>query len=255
MTIPFNHDPEVWQLTDTHGDRALRFVLEIFCLLDKKNNYLEITLPLMKSLARTLRQSLAKCWRILGQMLANGWLIVLKTFEDGSPSAVMGRNYAEYHRSRGRNGDELGTNSKQIGPDLVGKGREGSSLTLNSSLTSSEEEARLREQKEKKGAQSRTPKKEKVAHVAEDCAQNFELFWQAMPARNGKKVEKPEAARKFETLSPSDQVTIIQAAANYANSERARAGVGIKDPHRFIKSGKGDTPWRDWTEPEARPPA
>ena len=153
-----NYDPEVWALTEEFGDRALRFVLEIFSLLDQKNNYLMITPHLMKSLARTLRQSLAKCWRILGQMVANGWLIVLKTFADGSPSAVSARNYMEFHRSRIRNGDEKVPKLSQIGADLVGKGREGSSLTL----TSSEEEERLREQKEKKGLQGDPLKKEKA---------------------------------------------------------------------------------------------
>lgn len=80
--------------------------------------------------------------------------------------------------------------------------------------------------------------------------QGFEEFWKSYPARNGKRVGKPEAQRKFSALSPPDRKLVLVAARNYAVSELVQKGVGIKDPHRFLQNGKKDEPWRDWITPE-----
>jgi hypothetical protein len=79
---------------------------------------------------------------------------------------------------------------------------------------------------------------------------DFEKFWKSYPARNGKRVGKPEAQRKFEALSLQDRELAIVAARNYAASELVQKGVGVKDPHRFLQNGKQDQPWRDWITPE-----
>ena len=78
----------------------------------------------------------------------------------------------------------------------------------------------------------------------------FEEFWEVYPKRNGKRVGKPEAERKFRSLGPADRQLVLTAARNYGNSELVRKGVGIKDPHRFLQNGKGDQPWREWLTPE-----
>ena len=78
----------------------------------------------------------------------------------------------------------------------------------------------------------------------------FEEFWKSYPARNGKRVGKPETKRKFEVLSLQDRELVLVATRNYAASELVQKGVGIKDPHRFLQNGKKDEPWRDWITPE-----
>ena len=110
-----NRDPEVWEITDQYGDRSLRFILEIFSLIDRHENRLPITDKLMATLSRMLRQSLAKCWLILGQMLAKHWLIADETSADGRPTIVSARNYADYHRKRSEIREKLETKSEQIG--------------------------------------------------------------------------------------------------------------------------------------------
>jgi len=75
-------------------------------------------------------------------------------------------------------------------------------------------------------------------------------FWDAYPARNGKKLEKDETERRFNKLSDEDQELAIKAATHYAASAQVREGIGIRDPKRFIRDGKGNEPWRDWLEPE-----
>jgi hypothetical protein len=68
----------------------------------------------------------------------------------------------------------------------------------------------------------------------------FELFWDAYPARNGKKAGKQEAKDKFFTLKESDYLEIIQNAKNYGiNNEYP------KDPARFLKNNF----WKDWSTP------
>lgn len=78
----------------------------------------------------------------------------------------------------------------------------------------------------------------------------FEEFWLAFPSRNGRKLGKPQAFDKFLALDEQNQVKIIISAKNYRVSQRVQENIGIVDPHRFIKSGKGYEPWKDWLEPE-----
>ncbi len=78
----------------------------------------------------------------------------------------------------------------------------------------------------------------------------FVEFWENYPRRNGKRVGKPAAQRKFRSLNHEDRLLVSGAARHYANSELVRKGVGIMDPHRFLLNGKDDQPWRDWITPE-----
>jgi len=92
-----NDDPEMWEFTEKFGDRSLRFVLEIFILLDKKENDLLVTDELIKTISRRVRQTVAKCWRQLRHMLTAGWLQCGDGVVTNSPMRVSARNYAEYH--------------------------------------------------------------------------------------------------------------------------------------------------------------
>ncbi|SLM46775.1 protein of unknown function [Nitrospira japonica] len=82
--------------------------------------------------------------------------------------------------------------------------------------------------------------------------QAFGEFWNLYPTRNGKKLGRTDALKKFCRLTPTDQTLLLTAVKNYASSGDVVQGVGIADPHRWIQKGTGKTqvePWRDWIEP------
>ncbi len=74
----------------------------------------------------------------------------------------------------------------------------------------------------------------------------FLEFWNIYPCRNGRKIGKSEAQRKFFLLSAKHRPLLIQATKNYVNSQDVKNGIGIKDPHRFIKDGYGGERWREY---------
>jgi hypothetical protein len=78
----------------------------------------------------------------------------------------------------------------------------------------------------------------------------FDRFWETYPTRDGKRLGKGEAMRKFRALAPADRQLVLVATRHYAASSQVRKGIGIKDPHRFLRSGKGDEPWREWLTPD-----
>lgn len=82
-------------------------------------------------------------------------------------------------------------------------------------------------------------------------AHEFEEFWHLYPMRNGKRLEKPEAIKKFHALTPEDRWLVLVAVRHYATSELVEKGVGIKDAHRWLRN-RNHEPWRDWIEPEQR---
>ena len=89
------------------------------------------------------------------------------------------------------------------------------------------------------------------ASSSNSYSENFTNFWNSYPSRKGKKPEKGRTQKLFLDLSEEDQLLAIQAAQNFAKSERTMAGVGIRDPKRFLKDAEGYEFWREWIEPEA----
>jgi hypothetical protein len=80
----------------------------------------------------------------------------------------------------------------------------------------------------------------------------FVEFWKLYPMRNGKRLGKPEALKKWNGLNAEDRRQVLIAVQHYAKSELVLKNIGIKDPHRWLRSGKDDEPWRDWIGPEVR---
>jgi len=71
--------------------------------------------------------------------------------------------------------------------------------------------------------------------------EKFDIFWGAYPKRNGKKVGKQAAQRKFEKIPVADLDRVIANARNYGiNNDYP------KDPERFLK----DDFWKDWETPQ-----
>jgi hypothetical protein len=73
---------------------------------------------------------------------------------------------------------------------------------------------------------------------------DFEEVWNVLPARNGRKLERSQALKKYVSLPLKDRAAILTAATNYANSKQVKCGIGIKDPKRFLNN------WKDWYDDE-----
>ena len=76
ITQGFNDDPEAWELTDQFGDRSIRLWIEILRIMEETGNQWRMVDGWSASLSRKVRQSPANVQRIVGWMLAKGWLIV-----------------------------------------------------------------------------------------------------------------------------------------------------------------------------------
>lgn len=79
-------------------------------------------------------------------------------------------------------------------------------------------------------------------------------FWNPYPLRKGRKLGKPEALKKWLALSEEDRPKVSTALKHYAASPDIQDGIGIKDPHRWLRNKDGE-PWRDWLEPVAAQPS
>lgn len=121
--------------------------------------------------------------------------------------------------------------------------REGAGAAPESSSESSEESS-----KEVMGGirKKRVPR----PSITPELQQEFDRAWQLFPERNGKRLGKSEALRKFCKMSPDERSLLITAIQNFSGSELVRKGIGIKDFHRFLQNGSGDHPWREWLVPE-----
>lgn len=77
------------------------------------------------------------------------------------------------------------------------------------------------------------------------AAARFAEFWEAYPARRGKKLGKSAARSAFRHLSDEDQTLAMTASRNYGASDTAKRGFA-RDAKRFFEGGF----WRDWITPE-----
>ena len=103
-----NDDPEVWELTDMFGDRAIRIHLEVFATLDKTENEWRLTGQWLAGLSRKVRQQPATVRRVIDWMLIRGWLIAKESASDGHTTILSARNYLKYHKRREPRSAELG---------------------------------------------------------------------------------------------------------------------------------------------------
>ena len=98
-----NSDPQVWELTDTFGDRAIRTWLEILAILDREKNKWKLVDGWETVISRKVRQSPATVSRIVGWMLANGWLIAGQLLANGQPEVLSAPKFAKFHKLRSEN--------------------------------------------------------------------------------------------------------------------------------------------------------
>jgi hypothetical protein len=93
-----NLDPDVWELTEEFGDRALRTWLQILVFLDRSENRWRMTGESLKNLSRIVRQQSASISRQVLWMISSGWLAILERSADGSPAILMSPNWVKYNR-------------------------------------------------------------------------------------------------------------------------------------------------------------
>ena len=86
----------------------------------------------------------------------------------------------------------------------------------------------------------------KETKLKETKEKEFLSFWNLYPSRNGKKVEKGVCLKMFKDLKNDDLPKIIDAVKNYSCSRQVQAGIGIRDPKRFLRNDF----WKDWIVPE-----
>lgn len=85
-------------------------------------------------------------------------------------------------------------------------------------------------------------------------------FWDFYPERGGKKIGKQVAFEKWSALPEEDRPKVSIAVKHYAASPDVQNGVGIRDAHRWLRSGGKDhngrpiEPWREWLEPATAQP-
>ena len=73
---------------------------------------------------------------------------------------------------------------------------------------------------------------------------SFDEFWKVYPARQGKKLERGEALKKFQELKVDEIPLVLKAAKNYADDQGVKNGIGIRDPKRFFINDF----WKDWVD-------
>lgn len=88
-----NQDPEVWQLTDKFGDRALRVWLEMLSIGDRNDGLVGMTQDaIITAVSYKVRCKRTKVVLVFSWITTQRWLV----FDDGFRLA----KYAKYHRTR-----------------------------------------------------------------------------------------------------------------------------------------------------------
>lgn len=79
---------------------------------------------------------------------------------------------------------------------------------------------------------------------------SFSQFWDLSPERHGKKRLKKEAKDYWlKHITNGKAEKVLVAVKNYADSKDVKAGIGIRDPIRFLRNDY----WKEWLEPEKGP--
>ena len=104
-----NLDPEVWTFTEQFGDRAIRTWLQILAYLDRSENQWRLTEGSFETLGRTVRQYAKTVRRQVEELVKNGWLVVLESDKNGSPTILSARNWSKYNRTKEHSGNTNGS--------------------------------------------------------------------------------------------------------------------------------------------------
>lgn len=88
-------------------------------------------------------------------------------------------------------------------------------------------------------------KEDKEGSPKKGYSQDFDLFWNAYPKRNDKRIGKGDTFKRWEQVKPDDREKVMKAVKHYAES-----GTIPKDPVRFFRLDSVGVPyWHEWLEP------
>lgn len=112
----------------------------------------------------------------------------------------------------------------------------------------------------KKRSPQRSPSQEQEQEQDTPPAvdREFDEFWKSYPMRDGRHIGKEDAREKWLDLSVQDRKQVLVAVQHYASSKRVADGIGIQDPHRWLRGGtkrKKKEPWREWLGPAQSTPS
>jgi len=111
------HDDQVQLLMKTHGAKAVLVWLEILAILDAHDNELRVISTTVDNLGRLVRLSPKNVRAIIGQCVANGWLMIGQLSVDGSVMFYSAPNYPKYHRTREPKGRDIGSPPNRTEPN------------------------------------------------------------------------------------------------------------------------------------------
>jgi hypothetical protein len=96
----FNLDPEMWELTDLYGDRAIRVALQINSILDKCDNRWEANKAAFEAVFRTCRIYPKTGWKVIWFLFSRKKICVHK--QDSSQKILVfgSPNYWKYHTTQ-----------------------------------------------------------------------------------------------------------------------------------------------------------
>ncbi len=162
-----NLDPEFNHLCQTAGVAGVRFFLQILAMLDKTNNHVCLNswfnVHLLARLCATKPKMILTSYQLLLDMK---WITV--GLDDDNNQFIYARNYAEYHRSRGRIGVNDVTQDVKIG----GEGK----VSLNSSLKKEvKKEITLKKELQRKKEPSTNGKVMKPDGLSEQIWRDFQI--------------------------------------------------------------------------------
>ena len=84
----FNDDGQLWEFTDTFGDRAIRVWFEICSILDKRENRFLCSKASCEAIFRKTRIYPKVGWRIIRFVLEKGWLKVPEKWLENCPETA-----------------------------------------------------------------------------------------------------------------------------------------------------------------------
>ncbi len=220
-----NHDPEFREFAKKFGLAGVRFWIEALSILDRTDNFWDLQkgfdLGWLAGTCETKKHIIQASYQ---HLIDVNWLRV--GIDVNQKLFIYAPKWSEYNKRREHEGSTKDTSRYQQGTHPT---------------PSPYPYPKESKKKEKKVDSVQT----------KEALYAFEKFWESYPTRNGKKLGKLDAQEKFLALTKDDQLRAIQAAHNYANSQRVQDGIGIKDPHRFLQKNKnGSEFWREWVTPE-----
>lgn len=191
-----NDDPELWEFTDTFGDRALRVWLEILAILDKSQNCWRLTDGAIAAVSRKCRHTVAKVRRIIDWLVAQSWLRVDEPMVAPSPQVLSAPNYWKYHRKPERIGNEHGSGTESdMVPPLPEPSRTDLAIPPSRPPTG---DCRRDALSQKKTASRRNRTSEQVTWHPEW----FNQLWAMYPRKEGKQ----KAIQAWNVLHPDEPV-------------------------------------------------